>query len=145
MRRFALPLLALLIGDACVTEPACGCSPLPLASAVITGTVTDPLGAPMAGARVALEVLRIGTCAETGSSHDLTTSDGSGRFRRVTSGLGDDVCFRLWAEPALGSSLATSDSQIVRISYGPTVAVPDSVELSFRLRPPPALRVGWAP
>ena len=133
--RLSLFLTTLLIAGGCITEPTCACTPAPVASALLRGTTRDPAGAPLAGGRVTVQVLHIGTCAEPGTLLAIVVSDTSGHFRHVTNGRGVGVCLRVWADPPPGTSWMRSDSQLVRIDYGPLVAVPDSVELVLQLRP----------
>lgn len=135
MRR-SLFLVAVLLASGACMEPVCGCSPLGRGTAVITGTVTDPSVAPVEHARVMFKLLFEGTCAGTGPITGWVQSTASGRFRHTASWAGGTKAFCLWAEPPVGRTWATSDSQVVHVNYnGLSGAVPDSVELAFQLRP----------
>ena len=135
MRLSPFLVAALLASDACFMEPACACGPA-AGVAVITGMVADPSAAPVEGARVMFRVLGDDTCSGTGTITGWVQSTVSGRFRHTASWAGGTKSFCLWAEAPAGRTWATSDSQVVRVSYdGLGGAVPDSVELAFQLRP----------
>jgi hypothetical protein len=61
-------------------------------------------------------------------------TDATGRFRLTVAWSGGDKCFRVWASPPSGTSFAPSDTQVINIDFRGFSAVPDSVELTLRLR-----------
>jgi hypothetical protein len=135
MKRYTpFAVLALLFACTSVTEPLCACQPPGGGTAVVTGTVFDPTSAPVEGATVTVRLVKDLTCEEvepTITGHVQSTT--AGRFRATQSWAGGRKCFRVWAEPPLGSGLAPSERQYVRIDYLDR-PVPDSVDLVLRLR-----------
>lgn len=136
MKRFPLFVgTALLVACTAITEPGCACSPPGGGTGVITGTVTSPAMAPVAGAAVQVRLMHDETCTDPQATVVRTVQTNvSGRFRHTESWSGGRKCFRVWAEAPQGSTLARSDSQFVRVDFLDAGVTPDSVELTFQLR-----------
>jgi hypothetical protein len=138
LKRSRLAAAAMLL-FACgtITEPICGCSPLPPGTGVLAGRVTDPAATSVRDATVRVRVLNDETCAELPPPAGVllsTPTDGAGRFRALVAWDGPvRKCFQLWAEPPQGSTLAPSDSPRVRLDLRAAAPL-DSVEVVLRLR-----------
>lgn len=133
MKRYRL-LAALALLLSCEPITVCACSPPGGGTAVITGTVLDPAENPVQGAAVWMRLMQDVSCEEvTPTITSSVASGAAGRFRHTTSWSGGRKCFRFWAEPPQGSTLAASEGQLIRIDFLDTVT-PDSVEITLRLR-----------
>ena len=131
VRRCTL-LAATLLGCNLVTEPLCGCSPIPPLEVIVYGTVSDTASVPVAGARVVAR----SPCAVGPFLTDSVSTDAAGRFRyrdwsnQSFTGL---RCFRVWANPLAGSGLVGSDTVDIEVIHR-GYTTPDSTEIRLRLR-----------
>ena len=131
-------MTALVAGcDIVGPKPVCGCTPLVGGSAVIAGRVVTAADAAAPGATVTLQLLNDAPCQNVTPNFlqvKAVAAGSDGRFKLTEAWSGGSKCFRLFARPAGAASGATSDTQIVNITYGAGGAVPDSVELLLRLK-----------
>ena len=135
---FRLTVLVLFIAacDIIGPKPVCGCTPH-AGLAVITGTVRSADDALAPGALVTMQVLEDAPCQNVSPQATITavaTAGSDGRFRHSTAWVGGSKCFRLFARPPGAASGVTSDTQVVNIDFQMSGAVPDSVELTLKLK-----------
>jgi hypothetical protein len=128
--------VALLAGVACSVNPVdlCSCT-LPTPYTIVYGLVTDPAGAPVAGAGVQVEVGGPGCQAmERGPE---TPTDAAARYRTgvTPTGSAAGMCVRLSARPPAGSPLRGSDTVQLTLPT-PTTLPADSVRRDLVLRAP---------
>jgi hypothetical protein len=105
--------------------------------AVVTGEVTDPSGAYVAGATIRAELATPG-CAATKANPGTGVTDAAGHYRVDLAMHGSGIlgdCLHVWAEPPTGmawlSSVAAPFSVV--FSIGPAT---DSVVINLTLRSP---------
>jgi hypothetical protein len=136
MRFAPFALCALLLACSGVTEPICACSPPGGGAAVITGVVTAPDAAPVAGARVLLRLLNDGSCAEMPTTMTWSAETAASGVYRLNAGWsgGPEKCFHIWAEAPTDSPLSAAEGRTLRIDFGRIGVVPDTIEIDFRLR-----------
>ena len=140
MSAFVRTLLLVLVISACDAlgpRPVCGCEPPMGGQAVITGVVVDAASVPVSASQVTWQLLPNAPCSSAAAAlpmSETTTSSTSGRFRLAMAWAGANKCFRVYALGPAGSLLAPSDTQVVGIDFSGVRAVPDSIELTLRLR-----------
>lgn len=133
-RPFAAMVFAAAV--ACTSNPTalCGCS-LPGPHSIVQGTVRDPAGAPVPGARVYWETGTAGCATIVGTQDAPVNAAGGFYFAIFAAGNGPEQCIRLAALPPAGSALRGSDTVQVTV---PTPRSPpaDNVRRDLVLRAP---------
>jgi hypothetical protein len=139
--RFVVCLVVALGATGCPFDNrACGCSPPPIATGLVVGTVTTAAGAPAALAHVNVAVVAHDCLNTQPAANPQPTStwvaDAAGRYVvpvSVGNGVANDtVCVRVVAHPA--GARATIDSSVVPNKLlHVSMTVQDSVHVDLQL------------